>query len=122
MKRKAKYGYLWVTLVLFGVSLLGHWGAGWLEYKEEQKERGLPTQISSYVIKMTVATLENWQSEFLQLIWQVAGLSFLWYVGSPQSKEGEERLEHKLDAILRAVEPEKAGAIMRELEAEFPKE
>ena len=38
--------------------------------------------------------MENWQSEFLQLIWQVAaaGLSILWYVGSPQSKEGDERM------------------------------
>lgn len=40
-------------------------------------------------------TMENWQSEFLQLIWQVAGLSILWYVGSPQSKEGDERKRRK---------------------------
>jgi hypothetical protein len=33
-------------------------------------------------------TLENWQSEFLQLIWQVAGLAILLHVGSPQSKRG----------------------------------
>ena len=31
-------------------------------------------------------TLENWQSEFLQLIWQVVALTYLWYIGSPQSK------------------------------------
>jgi hypothetical protein len=39
--------------------------------------------------------MENWQSEFLQLIWQVAGLSFLWYVGSPQSREEHDRQEEK---------------------------
>jgi hypothetical protein len=49
-------------------------------------------------------TLENWQSEFLQLIWQVAGLAILLYVGSPQSREGDERKEAKLDAILEAVD------------------
>ena len=70
---------------------------------------------------MTRGTLENWQSEFLQLIWQVAGLSFLWYVGSPQSKEGEERKEEKLDAILRALDPVKAEALFKELEAKYPK-
>jgi hypothetical protein len=50
-------------------------------------------------------TMENWQSEFLQLMWQVGGLSFLLYVGSPQSKESEQRLEKKLDIIREKVEP-----------------
>ena len=49
-------------------------------------------------------TFENWQSEFLQLLWQVVGLTILLYVGSPQSKESEDRSEAKLDAILRAVD------------------
>lgn len=48
-------------------------------------------------------TLENWQSEFLQLIWQVAGLAYLFHLGSPQSKEGDDRKEEKLDLILKAV-------------------
>jgi hypothetical protein len=38
-------------------------------------------------------------------MWQVVGLSFLLYVGSLQSKEGE-LLEKKLDAILQEIEPE----------------
>jgi UV DNA damage repair endonuclease len=41
---------------------------------------------------------ENWQSEFLQLIWQVAGLAFPLYISSPQSKEGDDRKEEKLVA------------------------
>ena len=50
--------------------------------------------------------MENWQSEFLQLIWQVAtaGLSILWYVGSPQSKEWDERKE-KMDMIIKMLDP-----------------
>lgn len=50
-------------------------------------------------------TLENWQSEFLQLLWQVAGLALLLHVGSPQSKEGDDRMEAKIDAILLTVDP-----------------
>jgi hypothetical protein len=45
-------------------------------------------------------TLENWQSEFVQLAWQVGGLAFFFFVGSPQSKEGDDRREAKLDIIL----------------------
>jgi hypothetical protein len=61
-------------------------------------------EISDYTYRMLRDTLENWQSEFLQLIWQVAGLAVLLYVGSPQSREGDERKEAKLDAILEAVD------------------
>jgi hypothetical protein len=60
--------------------------------------------VSDYTIQMLRDTLENWQSEFLQLIWQFAGLAILLYVGSPQSREGDERKEAKLDAILEAVD------------------
>ncbi len=50
--------------------------------------------------------MENGQSEFLQLIWQVAGLSILWYVGSPKSKEGDERKEEKMDMIIKMLDPD----------------
>lgn len=63
---------------------------------------------------------ENWQSEFLQLIWQVAGLAFLIYVGSPQSKEGDERKEEKLDLILKSINPEEAEDLIRELDLKYP--
>lgn len=70
----------------------------------EQAEHSAPVEVSDYAFRMSRDTLENWQSEFLQLIWQVPGLAVLLYVGSPQSKEGDERKEAKLDAILQAVE------------------
>lgn len=65
--------------------------------------------------------MENWQSEFLQLIWQVAGLSFLWYVGSPTSKEGEERKEEKIDYILKKIDPDNYNKLMKEWEEKYPK-
>ena len=65
-------------------------------------------------------TFENWQSEFLQLIWQVVGLTWLLYIGSPQSKEEDDRLEAKLDAILRGVDPPNADALIRELDRKYP--
>jgi hypothetical protein len=65
--------------------------------------------------------MENWQSEFLQLIWQVAGLSFLWYIGSPQSKESDDRKEEKLDLIIQKLDPQNANKVIEELEKKYPK-
>ena len=45
------------------------------------------------------ATFENWQSEFLQLLTFVALTSFLIHRGSPESKDGDEEMQSKLDAI-----------------------
>jgi hypothetical protein len=121
MKQKSKYGYLWVTLALFIICLAGQWVCGWYEYVQEQKEHSQPVEVKDYAAEMGRGTLENWQSEFLQLCWQVAGLSFLYYIGSPQSKEGDDRKEEILNSILRAVRPEEAEQILKDLEKKFPK-
>ena len=114
------YGFAWVTALLFMFTLAGHWVFGWYAYVEEQAAHNQPVEMSSYAIEMTRDTLENWQSEFLQLIWQVAGLAFLLYIGSPQSKEGDERKEEKLDAILRKLDPEHAKELIARLDREYP--
>ena len=75
--------------------------------------------VSGYVVEMSRDTLENWQSEFLQLLWQVGGLAFLLFVGSPQSSEGDERKEAKIDAILRAVSPNDAEKVISEIDHQF---
>ena len=90
-------------------------------YLDEQKEDNQFVRISDY-FKMTFRdTMENWQSEFLQLIWQVAGLSILWYVGSPQSKEGDERKEEKMDLIIKMLDPKNGDSILKELDTKYPR-
>lgn len=101
-----RYGFLWVTLGFFAFSLAGHWLFGWWAFVDEQQDHGATADFSAYLVVAIRDTLENWQSEFLQLIWQVAGLAYLLHVGSPQSKEGDDRKEEKIDAILRAVSPD----------------
>jgi hypothetical protein len=49
------------------------------------------------------------------------GLAFFWYVGSPQSKEGDQRKEEKLDYILRKIDPLSAEIFLKNLEEKFPK-
>ncbi len=99
-----RYSYGWVTLALFLFTLAGHWIFGWFAYVAEQQAHAQPVVAGEYTVEMLRDTLENWQSEFLQLLWQVGGLAFLFYLGSPQSKEGDDRMEAKIDAILRAVD------------------
>ena len=109
----SRYGYLWATLVLFLGSLIGHWMFGWYAFVQEQLEHGQSPEARQFLVVAMRDTLENWQSEFLQLIWQVAGLAMLYYVGSPQSKEADDRLEQKIDLILKAVDNDGEAAIKR---------
>ena len=37
-------------------------------------------------------------------MWQVSGLALLYHIGSPQSKEGNDRLEENIDLILQALD------------------
>jgi len=122
MKGFKKKGYVWVTFIFFLFSLLLHWFFGWKTFVQEQKAHHEPVVVQDYVNEMMRDTFENWQSEFLQLIWQVAGLAFLLYIGSPQSKEGDERKEEKLDFIIRKLDPDNYEKLMKEWNDKFPKE
>lgn len=115
-----RYGYFWVTLVLFLASLAAHWTLSWFAYVSEQEAHGQPVVVKEYVIEAGRDTFENWQSEFLQLIWQVAGLSLLLHLGSPQSKEGDERKEEKIDRILAAVATN-GKDMVEELDKKYPR-
>ncbi len=117
-----KYGFAWVTLGFFVISIVGHWLFGWFAYVGAQQLHNAPIETSGYVVEMMRDTLENWQSEFLQLFWQVVGLTLLLYVGSPQSKDSEDRSEAILEAILEHVDPEGASATLAALEEKYPRQ
>ncbi len=107
MRGKIKYyGYFWVTLGLFIMSISLHWIFAWYSYIQEQIAHKQPIEFTDYFNQTFRDTMENWQSEFLQLIWQVAGLSILWYVGSAQSKEANDRLEEKVDLLIQKLDTE----------------
>jgi hypothetical protein len=121
--RKSKRGYLWVTMIFFAFSMTFPWTFAWFAYVEEQLEHAQPVEPRGYFTETMRDTMENWQSEFLQLMWQVGGLSFLLYVGSPQSKEAEERLEAKIDVILNNAQKdsEQVRELVKEIEQKYPK-
>jgi len=114
-----RYGFAWVTAGFFIITLAGHWLFGWFAYVNEQIAHNQPIELGGYAVEMVRDTLENWQSEFLQLVWQVAGLAMLLHVGSPQSKEGDDRMEAKIDAIMVAVQPRNAKRVLAEIDKAY---
>ena len=111
-----KYAYAWITLGFFVVSFGLHWTFGWFAFVDEAQEHGQTPELAGYVIEMSRDTFENWQSEFLQLLWQVVGLAYFLYVGSPSSKENDDRVEAKIDALIELVGKERGRKLIEELD------
>ena len=88
-----KYAYAWITLGFFVISFGLHWTFGWFAFVDEAREHGQQPEFNAYLVEMGRDTFENWQSEFLQLLWQVVGLAYFLYIGSPSSKENDDRVE-----------------------------
>ena len=114
-----KYAYAWLTLGFFLVAFALHWWFGWQAYVDEAREHGSTPEVNSYLVEMSRDTFENWQSEFLQLLWQVVGLAYFLYLGSPSSKENDDRMEAKIDALLRISAGEKAEEVIRKIDYEY---
>ena len=114
-----KYAYAWITTAFFLVSLALHWLFGWYSYVDEATSHHELPQVSAYLMEMGRDTFENWQSEFLQLLWQVVGLAYFLYVGSPSSKENDDRMEAKIDALLRIQGGERADALIDRLDEHY---
>ena len=104
-----RYAYGWITLGFFLGSFLLHWYFGWNSFVDEAQSHGQTPEVASYTNEMLRDTFENWQSEFLQLLWQVLGLAYFLYIGSPSSKENDDRLEAKVDELLKLQAGEEKG-------------
>lgn len=117
-----RYAYAWITLGFFIGSFALHWYFGWQAFVDDAHTHGQFPETSSYVHEMLRDTFENWQSEFLQLMWQVVGLAYFLYVGSPSSKENDDRTEVKIDALLRAVGGPKADDLIARIDKEYERD
>lgn len=113
-----KYAYAWITLGFFLVSFGLHWLFGWKAFVDEAAQHGQTPEVAEYLVEMSRDTFENWQSEFLQLLWQVVGLAYFLYVGSPSSKENDDRTEAKIDALLH-MHGDKGRSIIERLDEHF---
>ena len=101
------YSFALITGLFFLLSWAGQFVAQAAQIRNEAQQHGEKFAWADFWPDFFASTFENWQSEFLQLVWQAVGLAVLLYWGSSQSKESDERVEAKLDRLLeeRGIDP-----------------
>ena len=101
MKRHFRYwGAVWLLVALWLGSWIGQGVFQWSEYVSTQQDHNAPIQISEFVAEFMSATLENWQSEWLQLIYQAIFILGFKHMFFKIDAEDLERIEQKLDEVL----------------------
>src|SRR5215218_9686983 len=110
------YGFAIVTGALFLISWVGQFISQVVNETNEAEQHGESFTWSDFWPQFFASTFENWQSEFLQLIWQAVGLALLFLWGSSQSKESDERIEAKIDRLLeeRGIDPDEITKAVNE--------
>ena len=100
----ANFGLSLVLCILFFLTWVGHGVTQWSRYAEEQRTHGETADVGGFVLDFGEATLENWQSEFLQLFSFVVLAAALIHRGSAESKDSEERIEELVRDIKRKLD------------------
>lgn len=96
-----EFGLSLVLMILFFGTWAAHLVAEWQQFTDEQASLGESPKIGDFVSTFAASTLENWQSEFLQLFSFVVLAALYIHKGSAESKDGEERVEASLRRIER---------------------
>lgn len=90
------FGLSIALAVLFLTSWFGHALSQWQEFTDEQAAHGQGDEISDFLAAFSSTTLENWQSEFLQLFSFVVLAAMLIHRGSAESRDSDDRIEQAL--------------------------
>ncbi len=101
-----QFGLGIALMVLFFATWAGQAIAEWQVFTDEQHELGRSAGVADFVSVFAQSTLENWQSEFLQLFAFVSLAALYVYRGSAESKDSDE----KMAAALRRIE-ERLGTL-----------
>jgi hypothetical protein len=121
MREFKKRGYLYVTIMFFAVTWLIHGITAFKQFVSEQNEHGQPVTMNLFWNEFIRQTMENWQSEFLQLSWQIGGLMILFAVAFPQDRIGEERKEKILEKLLEVeMSKEDYHQFIKNLKEKYP--
>jgi hypothetical protein len=95
---------------LFLVSWFIQTIAGWFEFASEQQQHNAAAQAfgpDGYLWPWLKATMENWQSEFLQLFTFVVLTTFLIHRHSHESRDEQDMLHAQVELILAKLEEKK---------------
>ena len=121
MREFKKRGYLYVTNMFLAVTWLIHGITTFNQFVSEQNEHDQPVAMNLFWNEFIRQTMENWQSEFLQLSWQIGGLMILFAVASPQDRIGEERKEKILEKLLEVeMSKEDYHQFIKNLKEKYP--
>ena len=93
------FGLSLAFAALFLVSWAAQGVAEWQVYVADQAEHGEQAHLSEFWFRFGQSTLENWQSEFLQLFSFVVLAAVLIHHGSAESKDGTDRIEQRVNEI-----------------------
>jgi hypothetical protein len=100
----SNFGLSLTFCALFLLSWIAQGFAEWGTYRGEQVLHGAAPTIGGFLVAFGQSTLENWQSEFLQLFSFVVLSAVLIHRGSAESKDSEERIEKKLDELAQRLD------------------
>jgi heme A synthase len=98
------FGLSLAFCILFLTSWVAHGAAEWQVFTDEQRDHNRPVTVGDFTAEFAQSTLENWQSEFLQLFSFVVMSALLIHRGSAESKDSDDRIEETLKRIEQKLE------------------
>ncbi|MGE2722235.1 DUF6766 family protein [Mycolicibacterium celeriflavum] len=101
-----RWGAVYILLLLFVGSWLGQFFTQLAEFTSTQQQHGQPFIWGEYLHEFFASTFENWQSEWLQLIFQAILLLGAKHWLFKVDAEDLERIEAKIDDIKDRLGPD----------------
>jgi hypothetical protein len=100
------YGLSLVLGALFVASMALHVLFGWWDYSAEQAQHGSAAQLwgpDGYLVSFGEWTFQNWQSEFLVVLFMILATVSLIHKGSHESRDGEDEMRARIARIDRRI-------------------
>jgi hypothetical protein len=99
MSHIRRWGAVYILLLLFAGSWAGQFVTQLADFTSTQQQHGQPFRWNEYLHAFFAGTFENWQSEWLQLIFQAILLLGAKHWLFKVDAEDIERIEAKVDDI-----------------------
>ncbi len=98
-KTFANFGLSIVLAILFFSSWFAQGISQWQTFVDQQRAHNEPVEVGDFIAEFGQSTLENWQSEFLQLFSFVVLAAMYIHRGSADSRDSDDRMEKALKRI-----------------------
>ena len=99
MKLWKNFGLSLGFCALFLLSWIAQGAAEWQRFTDEQRDHNQQPEIGDFVTEFSQSTLENWQSEFLQLFSFTVMSATLIHKGSAESRDSDDAIQSALKRI-----------------------